>query len=149
MTTIDEPYICMARSSAKISGTTNSFKTYSDFTNNIIDKYREIKLKLKSVILLHTISSESSSETWAFAEIHISNISFSNLYALNSDNTLVGFITNCQYSIKGDYCFENILSPESICDNPMNKLFTLYYTLYKADFTTNSGTLKDSILILN
>ena len=29
----------------------------------------------------------------------------------------------------------------------MSKLFTLSYTLYNADFTTNSGTLNDSILI--
>ena len=95
----------------------------------------------------HTISSDSNSETRVFAEINISNISFSNLYDSNSDNTTIGFITNSQYSIKGDYCFENILSHELICDNPMSKLFTLYYTLYNADLTTNSGTLNDSILI--
>ena len=146
MTTIDEPFICMIRST-KVSGTTNSFKTNFNFTNNTIDKYREIKLKLKSVIIPHTISSGSSSETWAFADIKISGFSFSNLYDSSSDNTTIGFITNNQYSIKGDYCFENILSHELICDNPMSKLFTLYYTLYNGDFTTNSGTLNDSILI--
>ena len=79
--------------------------------------------------------------------IKIGGISFSNLYDSSSDNRLVDFITNNQYSIKGDYCFENILSHDLICDNPMSKLFTLYYTLYNADFTTNSGTLNDSILI--
>ena len=29
----------------------------------------------------------------------------------------------------------------------MSKLFTLYYTLYNADLTTNSGILNGSILI--
>ena len=137
MTTIDEPFIRMVRSSAKVSGTTNSFKTYFNITNNNIDKYREIKLKLKSVIIPHTISSGSSSETQVFADIKISGFSFRNLYYSSSDNSTIGFITNNQYSIKGDYCFENILSQELICDNPMSKLFTLYYTLYNADFVTN------------
>ena len=110
MTTLDEPFTCMIRSSTKVSGSTNSFKTNFNFTNNTIDKYRVIKLKLESVIIPHTISSGSSSETWAFADIKIGGIIFSNLYYSNSDNTTIGFITNNQYSIKGDYCFENILS---------------------------------------
>ena len=42
MTTIDEPFICMIRSLAKSSGTTNSFKTYFHFANNIIDEYKKL-----------------------------------------------------------------------------------------------------------
>ena len=88
MTTIDEPFICMIRSATKVSGTTNSFKTNFNFTNNTIDKYRVIKLRLKSVIMPHTISSGSSSETRAFTDVKISGFSFSNLYdSSSSDNT--------------------------------------------------------------
>ena len=89
MTTIDEPFICMIRSSAKVSGTTNSFNINFNFTNNTIEKYRVIKLRLKSVIMPHTISSGSSSETWAFADVKISGFSFSNLYDSSSDNTTI------------------------------------------------------------